>query len=1200
MPKKKKKRSNIFHHQQHQLQKQQQQEAETETETEGELKGGAVSNQEEEDNGYSNENNATTIHDAITLKVIKGISSSSLSNSGSSDDFYNQICEENERILYIHEANAKSLDLKNNDHVFIIQVMDTKDDINNDDDTSANENDIANKEHSVSIVWNNTNSVQTTTTTSNATVTSSRHPKFVVICKVRIISNNRSTTATATFSKKKKKSAARTRSTITVNEAMIQPYHVSQRLFCSLPPEPKIELKESMHAKDQTSILNNSVAISSSKKQERIRKVHQQTPPSPKETKIKAKTSSLLRVCTPPLASSPKTQLSFVKGGINSTRSESPSPSSRSNFPLKKCGEENNNNNFNFIRLSSPPFLSLLPSSTPSMNNMNTPSTTYSKSSSCHRNSKLKEDKQETKIVVLPMDKKMTNQTVATFFQQQYQWWCCHASNLTLQLLVQPTTTAHTTTISPSLSLITKSTKILEQLVIICCQNQYVTQNDIITISFQGKRIQFRITKTETIESKNHSSRVNNLNEKESDTLCLTRSIKEMKVKDDTVLQKEKQSITESSLLQQQNEEKDSSNLLYNIMDKMNQIEAVTMDTITNMENSAISNFVLYRITFNTRIRFNFNQLSSSSQSSKNTLSKSLEGSANKHGTTTSMTKNIQPQQEGIVAGVDSIIQNIHTLLIPPLLYPERFPRNGPIRAPKGVLLYGNSGCGKSLIAKQVVFDFQKGNVSVYHNVDDNNTSSRNEEITKRLTNLETRIINCADIQSATSIIGEAENLVVRIFEHAEYKAINDMVSTLLVFDDVHLICPTRGFGGVGGGSDRVASTFLALLDGIGVTRVSNAKLESYGEENQIAYPGNVVVLATTSNPSLLDPALRRAGRLDAEVEVPIPDEKTKKDIFSFLMKGFDIDNDVVKLPNVTESDYASLARMAKGFTGADCALCVKEAVREAVLRANDDVVVSLRSTSSFFDSIVKLTCADLMRAIKVTKPSAIKSVIVEVPRVPWSCIGGMEEVKKELREAIELPLTHSHLFNALSITPPRGVLLYGPPGCSKTLMARALATEGNMNFLAVKGPELLSKWLGESERALASLFRRARLASPCVIFFDEIDAIASKRGNVGGGGERMVSQLLTELDGVSRPGGATLVGGHESGKSQPRVVVIGATNRPDCLDEALIRPGRIDKMIYVGLPDQQSREAIFKVALKEKACDPKVDVRFRFVPYHF
>ena len=279
--------------------------------------------------------------------------------------------------------------------------------------------------------------------------------------------------------------------------------------------------------------------------------------------------------------------------------------------------------------------------------------------------------------------------------------------------------------------------------------------------------------------------------------------------------------------------------------------------------------------------------------------------------------------------------------------------------------------------------------------------------------------------------------------------------------------------------------------------------------------------------------------------------------------------------------DVKVLARTAaKGFTGADCKLAVKEAVRTAISRTQ-------RSGKEFSLVSSGIEYADLEHAIRITKPSAMKSVAVEVPKVPWSAIGGMDEVKALLKESIELPLTHPHLFEMMQVPPPKGILLYGPPGCSKTLMARAIATEGNMNFLAVKGPELLSKWLGESERALASLFRRARLAAPSVIFFDEMDAIASKRGSGGGGngGDRLLSQLLTELDGVTS-------GGSSSSKEKSgRVVVVGATNRPDVLDAALTRPGRMDRMIYVGLPDEQGRKGIFTIGLLGKDCHDDVDV---------
>ena len=478
-------------------------------------------------------------------------------------------------------------------------------------------------------------------------------------------------------------------------------------------------------------------------------------------------------------------------------------------------------------------------------------------------------------------------------------------------------------------------------------------------------------------------------------------------------------------------------------------------------------------------------------------------------------------------AGLGDILTKISEALLPPLTHPNLFPVNGPLRPPKGVLLFGPPGVGKSCLAAQVAYNFS------------------------RISGVFVQRINCADILSDTSIVGEAEKTLVEVFKVAENQALHN--GSLVVLDDVHLICPRRGETK---GSDQIAGTLLALLDGINPNQSTKTPKQ-----------GGLVVLAITTDPSSLDPALRRPGRLDVEVEVPVPDEVAKQKILELYFSQFRSEIIV----DVSTKDIATLARLAKGFTGADCKLAVKEAVRNVSTR-------SIRDTAFGGTATIKYT--DLDHAIRVTKPSAIKSVAVEIPHVSWSDIGGMDHVKLILKESIELPLTHSHLFEMMRVAPPRGILLYGPPGCSKTLMARAIATSGNMNFLAVKGPELLSKWLGESERALASLFRRARLASPSVIFFDEIDAIAEKRGSGGGsGGDRLLSQLLTELDGVSS-------GGHSS-----RVVIVGATNRPDILDHALTRPGRMDRKIYVGLPDAEGRESIFRIGLKGKRCDENVDV---------
>ena len=502
-------------------------------------------------------------------------------------------------------------------------------------------------------------------------------------------------------------------------------------------------------------------------------------------------------------------------------------------------------------------------------------------------------------------------------------------------------------------------------------------------------------------------------------------------------------------------------------------------------------------------------------------------------------------KQEIMCAGLYSTLTRVKDALLPPLLHPNLFPADGPLRPPKGALLYGPAGVGKSLLAAQIANDLS---------------------FIPDIMNAHVRLVQCANILSSTAIVGAAEQILTGIFQEAEKRD----GGSLIILDDVHLICPRRGgMGGSGSlGVDQLAGTLLALLDGIGSSSQSNNSKSSEG--------GGLVVLAITTDPSLLDPALRRPGRLDVEVEVPVPDDNARAEILRFHI------SQLMTTQQVDEIDIIALAKIAKGFTGADCKLAVKEAVRNYLSRTQH--IDEKKSEQQ--NSLIPIEYADLEHAIRITKPSAIKSVAVEVPKVPWSAIGGMDDVKALLKESIELPLTHPHLFEMMRVPPPKGILLYGPPGCSKTLMARAIATEGNMNFLAVKGPELLSKWLGESERALASLFRRARLASPSVIFFDEMDAIASKRGGGGGGGDRLLSQLLTELDGVTSGGNSS-----PSDGGKGRVIVVGATNRPDVLDPALTRPGRMDRMIHVGLPDEKGRQGIFKIGLSGKDCHDDVDV---------
>jgi transitional endoplasmic reticulum ATPase len=491
-----------------------------------------------------------------------------------------------------------------------------------------------------------------------------------------------------------------------------------------------------------------------------------------------------------------------------------------------------------------------------------------------------------------------------------------------------------------------------------------------------------------------------------------------------------------------------------------------------------------------------------------------------------------------LVAGLSSTIQEVRSLMMTPLRQPDFFAKRG-LKAPRGVLLHGPSGVGKTCLARQLSYEIKA-------------------ESNKW--NCDVRYLHCASLQSKSSVVGEAESALTRLFHSVNHRSI------LIILDDVHLICSRRGSGSTG--TDRLAATLLALLDGIESTRASGSRTEA---DANVSCTG-VFVLAITTNPSLLDPALRRPGRLDNEVEVPLPEEtSTRAEILQFHLNEF-----IVPVSDnlVGQKDWLEVAKLAKGFNGADCMLAAKEALRFALMESPE------------LDLILKQH--HLISAIRSIKPSAIKSITVEIPQVPWSSIGGMDSVKRELREAIELPLTHSEYFQHLRIPPPRGILLYGPPGCSKTLMARALASEGNMNFLAVKGPELLSKWLGESERALSSLFRRARMASPAIIFFDEIDAIGANRGSGDSASSgRLLSQLLTELDGINHTGSAAA----SNSKKQHRVVVVGATNRPDLLDTALTRPGRIDRMIYVGPPDAASRAQILQLSLQNVQCGNDIEV---------
>eukprot|EP00934_Nitzschia_sp_Nitz4_P001336 Nitzschia sp. Nitz4//scaffold148_size54725//1297//4518//NITZ4_006650-RA/size54725-snap-gene-0.90-mRNA-1//-1//CDS//3329536724//1336//frame0 len=526
-----------------------------------------------------------------------------------------------------------------------------------------------------------------------------------------------------------------------------------------------------------------------------------------------------------------------------------------------------------------------------------------------------------------------------------------------------------------------------------------------------------------------------------------------------------------------------------------------------------------------------------------------------------------------LVVGLDDVVHRVQRLIFTPFWMQEAMQEPSPtsihektsfhkaLKPPRGILLYGPSGSGKTALCRQLMQELQQ-----QHQQNQASYQQTGSPRATNLPNLHVNFVSCANLHSQTMLAGQAEQELVSLFEQASRRH-PGTTGTLLILDDIHLIGARRR--GMKASLDRVTSTLLSLLDGVLVGK-SNQGDRGTTVKQDVQKTTPVVLLAVTTDLSLLDPALRRPGRLDTEVEVSLPEtpgirqqilrhhlnrmggqlqcERTVPNFYYVIGDEENCDG---------TDNWLEFGRFAKGFSGADLQLAAKEALRLAFQR------------QKAFTDTVSLNKQDLIQAIRSTKPSAIKAVSVEIPQVPWSSIGGMDQVKRELKRAIEFPLNYAAKFQQLGIRPPRGILLYGPPGCSKTLMARALATEGHMNFLAVKGPELLSKWLGESERALASLFRRARLASPSVIFFDEVDAIASKRGGSAssGGGERLLSQLLTELDGIRT-------------KTDEHVMVVCATNRPDLLDGALLRAGRIDRMIYVGIPDMESRQKILEICL--------------------
>ena len=465
------------------------------------------------------------------------------------------------------------------------------------------------------------------------------------------------------------------------------------------------------------------------------------------------------------------------------------------------------------------------------------------------------------------------------------------------------------------------------------------------------------------------------------------------------------------------------------------------------------------------------------------------------------------------IGGLKSQLQRIREMIELPLRYPEVFDRLG-IDAPKGVLLHGPPGCGKTLIARAIA-----------HETDANFFSVSGPEVIHKF-------------------YGESEAHLRKIFEDASRKG-----PSIIFLDEIDAIAPKREQV-VGDVEKRVVAQLLALMDGL-------AKRQ------------NLIVIAATNLPNVLDPALRRPGRFDREISIPIPDRNGRLEILEIHSRGMPLSQDV---------DLAHLAEITHGFVGADLEALCREAAMICLRRIMPDIDFALSSLPYEQISKLEVRMEDFLAALKDVEPSAIREVFVEVPDVRWEDVGGLSEVKSRLIEAVEWPLRYGHLFEQAGIKPPKGILVSGPPGCGKTLLAKAVANESKVNFISVKGPALLSKYVGESERGIREVFRKARQAAPCIIFFDEIDALLPTRSAGSSDShvsERVLSQFLAELDGIEELRG---------------VLVLGATNRMDMLDPAVIRPGRFDEIVEIPLPSQDDRREIFSIHLKKKPLVPGID----------
>jgi transitional endoplasmic reticulum ATPase len=465
------------------------------------------------------------------------------------------------------------------------------------------------------------------------------------------------------------------------------------------------------------------------------------------------------------------------------------------------------------------------------------------------------------------------------------------------------------------------------------------------------------------------------------------------------------------------------------------------------------------------------------------------------------------------IGGLRNEVTKVREMIELPMKHPELFERLG-IEAPKGVLLHGPPGTGKTLLAKAVA----------------NETNAH--------------FISISGPEIMGKYYGESEERLRQLFEEAEKNA-----PSIIFIDEIDSIAPKREEV-TGEVEKRVVAQLLALMDGMEAR-------------------GKVVVIAATNRPDAIDQALRRPGRFDREIEIGVPDQPGRLEILQIHTRGMPLADDV---------DLPKLASSSHGFVGADLSALAKEAAMRALRRVLPSIDLDKKSIPAETLNKIIVRMSDFQEALTEVEPSALREVLVEVPNVHWAQVGGLASVKKDLQESVEWPMKYRDVFDYAKTRPPKGILLYGPPGTGKTLLAKAVANESEANFISIKGPELLSKWVGESERGVREIFHKARLAAPCVVFMDEIDSLVPTRGTGFDNQvtERVISQILTELDGL---------------EELRDVLIIGATNRPDMIDQALLRPGRFDKLLYVPVPDLEARKEIFKIHIKDRPLGKDISI---------